>query len=155
MSSPLELASGEDDRRLLPLELVHRPHPHARVVRPRDEARTCRQERPMPRERELVSRVEHVGLPEAQLNLAHATIYLATAPKSNAVVKALGAARRDVRELGAIRPPKSLRDTHYRGAKKLGHGEGYVYPPEDSAGYEVDHLPEELRGRRYYEPSAE
>jgi len=99
--------------------------------------------------------VEHVGLPEAQLNLAHATIYLATAPKSNAVVKALGAARRDVRELGAIRPPKSLRDTHYRGAKKLGHGEGYVYPPEDSAGYEVDHLPEELRGRRYYEPSAE
>jgi putative ATPase len=99
--------------------------------------------------------VEHVGLPEAQLNLAHATIYLATAPKSNAVVKAIGAARRDVRELGAVRPPKSLRDTHYGGARKLGHGEGYVYPPDDPAGYEVDHLPEELRGRRYYDPTGE
>ena len=99
--------------------------------------------------------VEHVGLPEAQLNLAHATIYLATAPKSNAVVKAIGTARRDVRELGAVRPPKSLRDTHYGGARKLGHGEGYVYPPDDPAGYEVDHLPEELRGRRYYDPPDE
>ncbi len=96
--------------------------------------------------------VEHVGLPEAQLNLAHATIYLATAPKSNAVVKAIGAARRDVRELGAVRPPKALRDASYRGAKKLGHGEGYVYPPDDPAGYDVDYLPEELHGRRYYEP---
>jgi putative ATPase len=96
--------------------------------------------------------VEHVGLPEAQLNLAHATVYLATAPKSNAVVKAIGAARRDVREQGAIRPPKSLRDTSYRGARKLGHGEGYVYPPDDPAGYDVDYLPEELQGRRYYEP---
>jgi putative ATPase len=99
--------------------------------------------------------VEHVGLPEAQLNLAHATIYLATAPKSNAVVKAIGAARRDVRELGAVRPPKSLRDTHYRGAQRLGHGEGYVYPPDDPAGYEVDHIPKELQGRRYYEPADE
>ena len=99
--------------------------------------------------------VEHVGLPEAQLNLAHATLYLATAPKSNAVLRAIGAARRDVREQGAIRPPKSLRDTHYRGAGKLGHGEGYVYPPDDPAGYEVDHLPEELRGRRYYDPPAD
>jgi putative ATPase len=96
-----------------------------------------------------------VGLPEAQLNLAHATIYLATAPKSNAVVKAIGTARRDVRELGAVRPPKSLRDTHYGGARKLGHGESYVYPPDDPAGYEVDHLPEELRGRRYYDPPGE
>jgi putative ATPase len=98
--------------------------------------------------------VEHVGLPEAQLNLAHATIYLASAPKSNAVIKAIGAARSDVREHGAIRPPKSLRDTHYRGAKKLGHGEGYVYPPNDPAGYEVDYLPEELKGRKYYEPES-
>jgi putative ATPase len=98
--------------------------------------------------------VEHVGLPEAQLNLAHATIYLATAPKSNAVVKAIGAARRDVREQGAVRPPKSLRDTSYRGAAKLGHGEGYVYPPDDPDGYDVDYLPEELKGRRYYEPPA-
>jgi putative ATPase len=97
--------------------------------------------------------LEHVGLPEAQLNLAQAAIYLARAPKSNAVVAALGAARADVREHGAVRPPKSLRDTHYYGAKKLGHGEGYAYPPNDPAGYEVDYLPDELKGRKYYKPS--
>jgi putative ATPase len=99
--------------------------------------------------------VEHVGLPEARLNLAHATIYLARAPKSNSVITALGAASRDVREHGAIRPPKPLRDAHYPGAKKLGHGVGYAYPPNDPAGYEADYLPEELKGRTYYEPSGE
>ena len=97
--------------------------------------------------------VEHVGLPEAQLNLAQAAVYLARAPKSNAVLTALRAAQADVREHGALRPPKALRDTHYFGARKLGHGEGYVYPPDDPAGYEVDHLPDELGGRKYYEPS--
>jgi len=97
--------------------------------------------------------VEHVGLPEAQLNLAQAAIYLARAPKSNAVMKALAAARKDVRELGNVRPPKFLRDAHYASAKKLGHGEGYVYPHDDPRGFEVEYLPEELRGRRYYEPS--
>jgi putative ATPase len=97
--------------------------------------------------------VEHVGLPEARLNLAHATIYLARAPKSNSVITAIGAASRDVREHGALRPPKPLREAHYRGAKKLGHGEGYVYPPSDPAGYDVDHLPDELKGSTYYEPS--
>ena len=97
--------------------------------------------------------VEHVGLPEAQLNLAQAAIYLARAPKSNAVLTALRAAKRDVQEHGTVRPPKALRDTHYRGAKKLGHGEGYVYPPDDPAGYAVDYLPEELKGRTYYRPS--
>ena len=96
--------------------------------------------------------VEHVGLPEARLNLAHATIYLASAPKSNAVIKALGAASQDVREHGALQPPKPLRDAHYPGAKKLGHGKGYVYPPDDPAGYDVDHLPDALKGRRYYVP---
>ena len=96
--------------------------------------------------------VEHVGLPEARLNLAHATIYLARAPKSNAVLKALGAAAQDVREHGALQPPKALRDAHYPGAKKLGHGQGYIYPPNDPAGYDVDYLPEELEGRTYYEP---
>jgi putative ATPase len=97
--------------------------------------------------------VEHVGLPEARLNLAHATIYLARAPKSNSVITAIGAASRDVSEHGALRPPKPLRDAHYRGAKKLGHGEGYVYPPSDPSGYEVDNLPDELKGTTYYEPS--
>ena len=97
--------------------------------------------------------LEHVGLPEAKLNLAQAAIYLARAPKSNAVLKALGAAQADVKELGALRPPKSLRDAHYFGAKKLGHGKGYVYPPNDPAGYETDYLPDELKGKTYYEPS--
>jgi putative ATPase len=97
--------------------------------------------------------VEHVGLPEARLNLAHATIYLARAPKSNSVITAIGAAGSAVREHGALRPPKALRDTHYPGAKKLGHGQGYVYPPADPAGYDVDHLPDELEGSRFYEPS--
>jgi putative ATPase len=96
--------------------------------------------------------VEHVGLPEAQLNLAQAAIYLALAPKSNAVTVALGEARGDVRELGTVRPPKELRDAHYPGAKKLGHGQGYVYPHNDPAGFEVDNLPDELKGRTYYRP---
>jgi putative ATPase len=97
--------------------------------------------------------LEHVGLPEAKLNLAQAAIYLARAPKSNAVTRALGAAGRDVREHGHLRPPDSLRDAHYAGAKKLGRGKGYVYPHEDPRGFEVDHLPDELKGRTYYEPS--
>jgi putative ATPase len=99
--------------------------------------------------------VEHVGLPEARLNLAQAAIYLARAPKSNAVIKGLGAASGDVREHGHLRPPQELRDAHYRGAKKLGRGTGYVYPHSDPAGFEVDHLPDELKGRRYYTPSGE
>ena len=94
--------------------------------------------------------VEHVGLPEAQLNLAEAAIYLALAPKSNAVTVALAEARRDVREHGNVRPPKSLRSTGHPGQKKLGHGEGYVYPHDDPAGFEMDYLPEALRGKRYY-----
>src|ERR671936_323447 len=83
--------------------------------------------------------LEHVGLPEARLNLAHAALYLAQAPKSNAVLRALSAASKDMREQGNLRPPKFLRHTHYRGAKKLGYGEGYVYPHDDPTGFEVDH----------------
>ena len=96
--------------------------------------------------------VEHVGLPEAQLNLAQAAIYLALAPKSNAVIVAIGEARKDVREHGTVRPPKELRDAHYAGARQLGHGQGYVYPHDDPAGFDVDHLPDELKGRKYYRP---
>ena len=98
--------------------------------------------------------VEHVGLPEAQLNLAEAAIYLALAPKSNAVLTALTAARRDVRALGNAQPPKSLRDAHSMGGRKVSPGEGYLYPHDDPAGFAVDHLPEELRGRRYYDPDS-
>jgi putative ATPase len=97
--------------------------------------------------------LEHVGLPEAQLNLSQAAIYLARAPKSNASALAIWEAREDVRRHGNARPPASLRDAHYRGAAKLGHGEGYVYPHDDPRGFDVDYLPEELKGRRYYRPS--
>jgi putative ATPase len=97
--------------------------------------------------------VEHVGLPEARLNLSQAAIYLARAPKSNASYVAIKEASEDVREHGHIRPPDELRDAHYYGAKKLGRGQGYVYPHSDPAGFEVDHLPEQLRGRKYYRPA--
>jgi putative ATPase len=97
--------------------------------------------------------VEHVGLPEARLNLAQAAIYLAGAPKSNASYVALKEATADVRELGQTRPPDALRDTHYYGSKKLGRGKGYVYPHDDPRGFEADHLPEPLKGRKYYRPS--
>ncbi len=97
--------------------------------------------------------VEHVGLPEAQLNLAQAAVYLARAPKSNACATAIWEARRDVRERGNLRPPAMLRDTHYRGADERRHGEGYLYPHDDPRGFELDYLPEELRGRTYYRPS--
>jgi putative ATPase len=96
--------------------------------------------------------VEHVGLPEARLNLAHAAIYLARAPKSNASYLALNRATADVRERGADRPPKALRDGSWYG-RRLGHGEGYVYPHADPQGFETSYLPEELEGKRYYEPS--
>jgi putative ATPase len=96
--------------------------------------------------------VEHVGLPEARLNLAQAAIYLARAPKSNASYEALKRATRDVQDRGNVRPPKALRDASWYG-RQLGHGEGYVYPHSDPAGFGVDNLPDELRGTRYYEPS--
>ena len=96
--------------------------------------------------------VEHVGLPEARLNLAQAAIYLARAPKSNASYTALNKAADDVREHGHIKPPKSLRDGSYYG-RQLGNGKGYVYPHNDPRGFEVDYLPDELKGRTYYEPS--
>jgi putative ATPase len=98
--------------------------------------------------------VEFVGLPEAQLNLAHAVVYLATAPKSNAVTTALGAARADVHEqpLGAV--PAHLRDAHYKSAARLGHGKGYQYPHDDPRGWvEQEYRPPELAGRRYFRPS--
>jgi putative ATPase len=97
--------------------------------------------------------LEHVGLPEAQLNLAQAAIYLARAPKSNASAVAIWEATRDVQAHGNARPPAMLRSTgHSRAAKARGHGEGYVNPHADPAGFDVSYLPEELRDRRYYRP---
>jgi putative ATPase len=98
--------------------------------------------------------VEFVGLPEAQLNLAHAVVYLATAPKSNRSTVALGRAQADVRDRPAGPVPAHLRDSHYRSAAKLGHGVGYDYPHDDPRGWvPQQHRPDELEGRRYYEPS--
>jgi len=96
--------------------------------------------------------VEHVGLPEARLNLAQAAIYLARAPKSNASYTAINKATEDVREHGHVKPPKSLRDGNFYG-RQLGNGKGYLYPHNDPRGFEVDYLPDDLKGRTYYEPS--
>ncbi len=98
--------------------------------------------------------VEFVGLPEAQLNLAHAVIHLASAPKSNRVTTAIFAAREDVRTAGAGEVPVHLRDAHYKGAASLGHGDGYVYPHDDPAGWvPQQYRPDEVAGHVYYEPS--
>jgi putative ATPase len=99
--------------------------------------------------------LEHVGLPEAYLNLAQAATYLATAPKSNAVYRGIKAATADVKEHGLQTPPDALRSAAYFGAKKLGRGKGYVYPHDDPRGFEVDYLPDALKGRTYYEPDGE
>ena len=94
-----------------------------------------------------------IGLPEARIPLAEATIYLATAPKSNAVIAAIDSAISDVRagKFGRVPPP--LRDAHYPGAKSLGHGKGYKYPHSDPRGVvQQQHLPDELVDRVYYKP---
>ena len=98
--------------------------------------------------------VELVGLPEAALNLAHAVVYLACAPKSNRVTVALGRAREDVRSGAKGDVPAHLRDAHYRGAEQIGHGSGYRYPHDEPGGWvDQQHRPDELEGRVYYEPS--
>ena len=97
--------------------------------------------------------VEYVGLPEAQLNLAHAVVYLATAPKSNTVTTALGRARADAGD-GSGEVPSHLRDAHYPGAAGLGHGAGYVYPHDDPQGWvSQQYRPDHFEDRRYYHPS--
>ena len=98
--------------------------------------------------------VEYVGLPEAALNLAEAVIYLARAPKSNAVTVALGRAQADVRSSVTQEVPAHLRDAHYKGAATLGHGDGYVYPHDDPSGVvPQQYRPDALEGRVYYEPT--
>ncbi|GBD10605.1 putative AAA domain-containing protein [bacterium HR23] len=98
--------------------------------------------------------VEYVGMPEAQIPLAEAAIYIACAPKSNAVVRALARAREDVRTHTPEPVPAHLRDSSYPGAVRLGHGQGYRYPHDYPGGFvEQDYLPEGLRGRVYYEPT--
>jgi len=100
--------------------------------------------------------VEYVGMPECGLNLAHAALYLALAPKSNSATRAIAAASREVEEGAAAPVPPHLRDAHYRGAAELGHGVGYLYPHHFPRHYvEQEYLPRGMEGRRYYEPGGE
>ena len=97
--------------------------------------------------------LEFVGLPEARLNLAQAVIHLSLAPKSNAVLRALDAATADVRDRPSGRVPAHLRDAHYPGAQRLGHGKGYLYPHDEPGGWvEQEYRPPEVAGRRYFDP---
>nr|WP_223848931.1 MULTISPECIES: replication-associated recombination protein A [Microbacterium] len=98
--------------------------------------------------------VAFIGMPEGRIPLAEATSYLATTAKSNAAYTAIDKAIADVRAGGFGRVPTHLRDAHYPGAKRLGHGKGYVYPHDLEVGVATQqYLPDELRGRRYYEPT--
>ncbi len=96
--------------------------------------------------------VEHVGLPEAQLNLAQAAIHLARAPKSNSVALAIWNARADIRNGAVAEVPAHLRDAHYQGAAILGHGVEYHYTHDDPARHQ-EFLPEALADRVWYRPS--
>ena len=95
--------------------------------------------------------VEKIGMTEAQLTLGQAAIYMALAPKSNASAMAIWTAMSDVKEGRTIPVPKHLRDTHYKGSKKLGHGEGYKYAHD----YEGGHIQQDYLGvpKIYYEPT--
>jgi putative ATPase len=98
--------------------------------------------------------VEFVGLPEARINLAQAVIHLSLAPKSNSVIRAIGAAQADVQAGRAGSVPAHLRDASYRGAARLGHGRGYQYPHDYPEGVVTQaYAPDQVAGRRYYEPS--
>jgi putative ATPase len=100
--------------------------------------------------------VEFVGMPEARLNLAQVVIHLALAPKSNSVIAGIGAAIEDVRDRPAGAVPVHLRDASYPGARKLGHGEGYVYPHDAPAGWvPQQYRPADVEARVYYRPGAQ
>ena len=98
--------------------------------------------------------VQLIGMPEGRIPLAEAVVYLATAPKSNAAYMALDAAIADVRAGKIGRVPKPLRDAHYPGAKRLGHGKGYKYSHDSDFGVvQQQYLPDELKGIDYYKPT--
>jgi putative ATPase len=98
--------------------------------------------------------VQYIGMPEGRIPLAQAVVHLATAPKSNAAYMALDAAIADVRAGKIGRVPKHLRDAHYPGAKRLGHGKGYVYPHDDDLGVvRQQYLPDALKDSVYYSPT--
>ena len=98
---------------------------------------------------------ERLGSPEGELALAHAAVYMACAPKSNAVYTAFGAAMRDAREHGSLEVPKHLRNAPTRLLEALGHGEGYRYAHDEPDAYAAGerYLPDALQRRSYYEPT--
>jgi putative ATPase len=98
--------------------------------------------------------VEFIGMPEGRINLAQAVIALSLAPKSNAVIKAVDAALADVNagRIGLV--PRHLRDAHYQGAKRLGHGQNYAYAHDEPHAIAAQqYLPDELADARYYVPT--
>ncbi|EGL81645.1 AAA ATPase central domain protein [Caldalkalibacillus thermarum TA2.A1] len=98
--------------------------------------------------------VDFLGMPEARIPLAEATIYIATAPKSNAVIKGIDSALEAVEKEKNGQVPLHLRDSHYKGAHKLGHGQGYKYPHNFKGGYvKQQYLPDSLTGRSFYSPT--
>ena len=97
---------------------------------------------------------ERVGMPEAQIILSQAVLYVACAPKSNACVRAIGEADQSVREQGNLPIPVHLQDAHYKGAARLGHGQGYLYAHDYPDHYvKQQYLPYELNGKEFYHPS--
>ena len=98
--------------------------------------------------------VERIGLPEARIILAEAAVYVATAPKSNASYMGIEAALSKVRESHTGDVPNHLKDAHYKGASKLGHGDGYLYAHNYPEHYvKQQYLPDELVGTTFYEPT--
>lgn len=98
--------------------------------------------------------VRNIGMPEGRIILAQAVVYVASAPKSNASYVAIDEALKDIREKRIGEVPPHLKDSHYGGAKDLGHGEGYKYPHNYEGSFvKQDYLPEEFRDKRYYIPT--
>ena len=98
--------------------------------------------------------VERLGMPEGRIVLAQAAIYVACAPKSNAVICAIDSAMETVKATGTLQIPSHLQDAHYKGAAKLGHGTGYKYAHDYKNNYvSQQYLPYELNGKEFYQPS--
>ncbi|HET7522422.1 MAG TPA: replication-associated recombination protein A, partial [Bacillales bacterium] len=98
--------------------------------------------------------VEFIGMPEARIPLAEAALYIATAPKSNTVITAIDAALSAVKGEKSGQVPVHLKDAHYKGADKLGHGRGYQYPHDFENGFvPQQYLPDSMKGRSFYAPT--
>jgi len=99
---------------------------------------------------------DFLGSPEGEIGLAQTVVHLATAPKSNAVYKALGAARRAARETGSLTPPAHIRNAPTKLMKQLGYGDGYEYDHDAEGGFSgQNYFPEGMERRRFYDPKGE